>query len=338
MSDRTFFPPADPLGRTAALTFEASFPVLGVPLRVRSNAEAALDLAAEIFGAWSGLAEPLVSPSARASLDIVVQPATDEPLPTQLTYRRHGGVSLAAGGPVLAAVLVDERRALVFIPAQALDAAEWFEAHVCGQAILAATGQWRVALHAAAVVAGDHTLLLTGASGAGKSTMAYACAAAGFSVLGEDTVFVDLSGEAPRLWGYAPRLWLAPDSVRFFPELATAPIVARGCGKTRIRAEAATPWAPTLTTAGRVSVVLLDRSSEEPSLTPLDGEEAAGFFDEEEGEGCDQYPGERPAITAWLRGLPTWRLDAGESPHRAARLLETLVAVRQLAPRSAAYQ
>jgi hypothetical protein len=329
MSDRTFFPPADPFGRTAALTFEASFPVLGVPLHVRSNAEDVLDLAAASFGAWRGLPASLVTRATGATLDVVVHPATGDPLPARLECRRHGGVFLAAGGPVLATVLIDERQALVFVPAQALDAPEWFAANVCGPAILGVTGRSRVPLRAAAVVAGDHTLLLTGASGTGKSTMAYACAAAGFSVLGEDTVFVDLSGETPRLWGHAPEIWLAPDAVRFFPELAAAPVVVQNDGRTRIRAAAATPWAPTLTTAGRVSVVLLDRSSDEPSLMPIDGDEAAGFFEEDETDGVDQYPDERPAVTAWLRRQQTWRLDAGESPHRAARLLETLVAVRQ---------
>jgi hypothetical protein len=329
MSDRIFFPPADPLGRTATLAFDASFPVLGVPLRVRSNAEAVLDHAAAAFGAWRGLPDALIDTGARAELDVIVHPATDEALPDRLVCRRHGDVVIAAGGPVLATILIRERRALVFVPAQALSAEAWFDAHVCGQAILAVAGPGRVALHAAAVVAGDHTLLLTGASGAGKSTMAYACAAAGFSVLAEDRVYAELSGDNARLWGYTPQLGLAPDAAGFFPELAAAPIVPRGDGTTRLRAEAATPWAPTLTTSGRVSVVLLDRSAEEPSLTPIDGEEAAAFFDEAELEGIDHWPVERAAVAAWLHRLPTWRLDAGDSPHRAARLLEALVAVRQ---------
>ena len=147
-------------------------------------------------------------------------------------------------------------------------------------------------LHAAAVVAGDHTLLLTGASGTGKSTMSYACAAAGFSVLAEDTVFVDLSGATLRLPGNAPqpgRAGTACASSRSCPTRRWSCAVRDG--RPRSRAAAATPWAPTLTTAGRVSVVLLDCSSEEPSLTPIvDGEEAAGFFDEDEDRGRRSGP------------------------------------------------
>src|SRR5689334_12248646 len=121
MSDRILFPPADPLGRTATLAFEASFPVLGIPLRVRSNAEAVLDLAAGAFGAWRELPSGLVEPGPGAELDVVVHPVSSEPLPGRLACRRHGDVCLAAAGPVLAAVRLEERRAIVFVPAQALE-------------------------------------------------------------------------------------------------------------------------------------------------------------------------------------------------------------------------
>ena len=45
--------------------------------------------------------------------------------------------------------------------------------------------------HAAALVRGQHTLLLPGRSGAGKSTLALALAMQGFELLGEDVVFMD---------------------------------------------------------------------------------------------------------------------------------------------------
>ena len=45
--------------------------------------------------------------------------------------------------------------------------------------------------HAAALVRGEHTLLLPGKSGAGKSTLALALSLQGFELLGEDVVFMD---------------------------------------------------------------------------------------------------------------------------------------------------
>jgi hypothetical protein len=328
MSDPSFLVPIDRFGRTASLAFEASFPVLGVPMRVRSNAEAAIALAADHFGGWLGLAEALVDRDCQATLDVVVLPATDDPPPAGLSYRRHGPVFLAAAGPVQIAVVLDTRHAVAFVPRQALDDREWFTAHVCGFGLLAATQRTRVPLHAAAVVAGTQTLLLAGHSGAGKSTMAYACAAAGFSVLAEDTVFVALDARPVRLWGQASQIWLAADSPRFFPELAGEPVVVRANGKRRIAARAAMPWSPTLTTAGDAAVILLERGEGEPVLTRLEPDRAASVLDHDTTSGFDQYPDERPRLAAWFGTLPAYRLACGASPQQAARLLESLVLQR----------
>jgi hypothetical protein len=332
MSTTSFLAPADPFGRTARLAHEASFPVLGVPLRVRSNAEAAVGLAADHFGSWLGLTEHLVDRSLQSTLDVVVHPETADPMPASLSYRRHGPVFLAAGVGVQIAVVLDTRHAVAFVPRQALDDREWFCAHVGGFALLAATQRTRVPLHAAAVVAGSQTLLLAGHSGAGKSTMAYACAAAGFSVLAEDTVFAELGARPVRLWGQANQIWLAADSPRFFPELADEPVVARANGKQRIAARAAMPWSPTLTTAGDAAIVLLERRDDgrggAPILTRLEADHVTRLIDHDATSGFDQYPDERPQLTAWLQTLPAYGLDCGASPQQAARLLEALVLQR----------
>jgi hypothetical protein len=328
MSDSSFLMPSDAFGRTAVLAFEATFPVLGVPLRVRSNAEAAIALAADHFGGWLGLAEALVASGLQATLDVVVLPATAEPPPAALSYRRHGPVFLAAGGPVHIAVVLETRHAVAFLPRQALDDREWFCSHVGGFALLAVTQRTRVPLHAAAVVAGMQTLLLAGHSGAGKSTMAYACAAAGFSVLAEDTVFAELGARPVRLWGQASQIGLPADSTRFFPELAGEPMVERANGKRRIAARAAMPWSPALTTSGDTAVILLERGAGEPILTRLESDRAAAVLEHDATSGFDQYPDEQPQLAAWLRTLPAYRLDCGASPQQAARLLESLVLQR----------
>lgn len=321
MSGHRLFTPSDAFGRTARLEIEATFPVLGVPLRVRSNAAAAVELSSVSFGAWSALPAALVSDHAAAQLDIVVQAATIEPLPPRFEYRRHGPLFLAASGGVLAAVRLPERHAIVFVPEQALDDGAWFTTHVNGHGLMAASQQWRVPVHAAAVSHGTRTLLLSGASGAGKSTMAYACVVAGFDLLAEDAVFVDLSGAQPRLWAHSPQLWMAADTVRFFPELAGRPVVERPNGKRRIRVPAP---APILTTAGDVVTVLLGRGGGEPSLHPIDAKIVGDLLERDDTEGFDQYPDARPAVVAWMRTLPAYRLDAGADPAAAAHLLREL--------------
>jgi hypothetical protein len=330
MSEPSLVLPADPFGRTAPLLFDASYPFAGVRLRVRSNARAVIALADGVFGVWRALPDALVRRHGDATLDVIVAARTGDPLPSRLDYRRHGPLFLAAAGPVQYAVRLPEQHAVAFVPAQALDDAEWFGTHICGAGILAAVQRDRVPVHAAAVVAGDRTFLLVGDSGAGKSTMAYAGAAAGFAVLAEDTVFVDLTARPVRLWGEASRIWLAPDAVDRFPELAGAPLVARANGKRRLAAPL--DAAPTLTTAGAVSIVRLERGPGEPRLAELPAAEIAAQLERDATSGFDQFPESRPGLVAWVGGLDAFRLDTARSPQRAAQLLAALATRHPVAP------
>ena len=79
-------------------------------------------------------------------------------------------------------------------------------------------------LHAAGVVRGDggHRQL-QGPAGAGKSTLAMACARRGFGVFAEDAVFARARPTTLELWGMPWVQRLLPDAAAFFPELAGDP-------------------------------------------------------------------------------------------------------------------
>jgi hypothetical protein len=82
------------------------------------------------------------------------------------------------------------------------------------------------AIHSGLVVSpGGRGVLLRGESGAGKSTLTYACMLAGFSVASDDWVYAVADQPAGLLYGYPWRLFLMPDTVRFFPELAAVDAV-----------------------------------------------------------------------------------------------------------------
>lgn len=77
------------------------------------------------------------------------------------------------------------------------------------------------AVHSGLVIAPNGVgLALRGESGAGKSTLTYACLRTGFAVASDDWVYGVAGAAAARLHGYPWRLFLVPDTVRFFPELA----------------------------------------------------------------------------------------------------------------------
>ncbi|BCS31745.2 hypothetical protein TBR22_A09490 [Luteitalea sp. TBR-22] len=321
MASPGFLPPHDPFGRTAPLAYELEVPVLGVPMRIRSNAAQAIAHAELTYGAWHGLPAHLVEPRAAACFDIVVHPRTDDML-APLAYRRHGPVFMAAAGAVMVSVLLEADHAVAFVPAQALDQREWFTVNVLGLAWMLASRRRRVPLHAAVVEGASRALLLLADSGVGKSTLAYACGRAGLRVLTEDTVFVDAEGGTPRLWGALPCHWLSPDTAAVFPELADHPVVVRANGKSRIRVPVA--GAPVLTSVAPVTAVLIVPGGDEPVLERLAGDTLADIVAADRTEGFDQYPEARPAVIAWLRRQPAYRCTRGADPRATAALLSAL--------------
>jgi hypothetical protein len=101
----------------------------------------------------------------------------------------------------------------------------------------------RFSLHAACVADADgNGLLLSGPSGAGKSTLTLALARAGLALLGDDTLFLDVSGvEVPgvRILGFPDALGLGMFAAVRFPELASvaAQVPADGFPKRLLRPE-----------------------------------------------------------------------------------------------------
>jgi hypothetical protein len=75
-----------------------------------------------------------------------------------------------------------------------------------------------VLLHASAVAWGDGAVVLAGGTGAGKSTTALACLAAGLDLLGDDACLVGLD-PAPRVWSVYKRAKLEPDAALWLPSL-----------------------------------------------------------------------------------------------------------------------
>jgi hypothetical protein len=78
------------------------------------------------------------------------------------------------------------------------------------------------ALHCACVVRNGYGLILGGASGAGKSSLATALSLNGFAYLSDDWTYFSRAGSAVHAWGLPIPIKLLPDTFRFFPQLSSA--------------------------------------------------------------------------------------------------------------------
>jgi len=253
------------------LPYTATYPLLGVPLQIAGNDPRCLALAEESFGSWSGLAPDLVSPGPPARLDVVVEPRPG-PLPGagKLAIRTTGDRYEARAGNVLMTCDRPARHAIARVSSQLLEAApDWYRWFVNGLALLPVVQRDRYPVHATGLRIGATAVLVFGASGRGKSTLAYAAARAGHQLLDEDTVFVAVEGGL-RLWAHLERLSLAPDTVRWFGELADLQAMQLPHGKVRLpQPLEALGIRPALTHAGSVVLVALDRHHGAPRLESI---------------------------------------------------------------------
>lgn len=80
--------------------------------------------------------------------------------------------------------------------------------------------QGRYMVHAATLAHEGHGLLVSGVSGAGKTTLALALVRAGWEFLGDDTVFVSAQGPDWIGHGFPDEVDITPQTAGFFPELA----------------------------------------------------------------------------------------------------------------------
>src|SRR5262249_50082514 len=111
---------------------------------------------------------------------------------------------------------------------------QWFEYNLLEPLVLTALDTvFFDPVHAACVSSGNRGVLLCGDSGAGKTTMAYACARAGWTLISEDGVHV-ADGEPPLLVGGFWRFRLREHARTLFPEIADLPVGKAANGKQAI--------------------------------------------------------------------------------------------------------
>lgn len=174
------------------------------------------------------------------------------------------------------------------------------------------TRSGRTPIHASGFIAGGLAVLLAGSSGIGKSCLALAAHEAGFRLLSDDTVYVQLQ-PALRIWGI-------PRPIHLFP--ADVPIGAGNAVRVRsgklkhavpvgAASEAATARDAALCVLSRGAEVSLERISREEAMRAL-GEFEPGF---------DLLQTDIEVALEALARTGAWRLTLSSNPAEAISLL-----------------
>jgi hypothetical protein len=330
---------SDPFGERERLVVRKPLALLGARIRFESNDRRLLKLADEAF---AGLPphrlpsprERSAAPELRIVLRLTERPRArgrSEPPPTMM----HSGAGLLAGAPETSSFvsLSPETGSALVVVSEAMLRFPYhtrYELIEFAAYTLAARTQRLAALHAACVGTGGRGVLLMGASGAGKSTVALHCLLRGLEFLSEDAVFVQPSTLLAT--GAANFLHVRSDSLHWLGRTRAAatirrsPVIRRRSGVRKFEVDLRRGgFKLARAPLELVSIVFLSPRSARggPLLTPLGRADLVARL-----EFAQAYAAGQPEWPAFARGaaaLDAFELYRGRDPDDSVDALERLL-------------
>ncbi len=258
----------DPLLSNVALPLRRTYHPLGFAVEIATNSDEVLAAADE---SWGGLGELFSSPPLQIS--IALGTGRSGICPPAPVYRgQRNLLSIVADSENFA--MCDRQQGFAFgwLNRDAAEHKAYLRYHFLEAiALTMLASSYVTPLHAACVEFAGQGVLLCGNSGAGKSSLAYACARAGWNYISDDASYLVRGGYGRLVVGNSRLVRLRPSAAELFPELAGLSLTPRAAGKPSI--ELATAFMPHVTTAQQSPVeyiVFLNRSgSDLPEIVPF---------------------------------------------------------------------
>ena len=246
----------DPLLHDVELPLCATYYPVGFPLRVVTNSRHVLESAVESWGMYPGAqfdTPPL-------QVRVIVQPEGERS--SQPSFRVQGKLFSA---------IFDRDNFMVFdsnsmsghcfLSAQTAASHPHLRMHYLEAMVYMLLAQrYVVPMHAACVARNGAGVLLCGRSTAGKSTLSYGCARAGWTYVADDCTWLLPHAEDRMAIGKSHMARFREDAPRLFPELEGYAVRARPNGKLGMEVPLSDfPQIRTTSACPIESVVLLDR-------------------------------------------------------------------------------
>lgn len=326
-----FDPPGNALFRDAELAFRVELPVIGIPVRFESNSRQVIDVVNASFGVWKQLERhPELIGAERARVRLFVHEGQENaaphakvsyrcPDPDRLVFATCGSFGVAEA---------DRLEAYAFVtPDLVADTAHFQYSVLEALTLMLVTGRDRHPIHAATVARAGAAILLVGPASTGKSTLAYAAALRGLTVLGEDVAYVQLEPDF-RVWALPGRLHLPPDAPRHFPQLAGRVPTLQANGKEKIAVEVPMGGSDVITptpVAPPAIVCLLTGGAGSATTERVEASEIKAALLDDLEPGFDRYPATAELAADALAGDGGWRLRVSNDPHESVPLIQRML-------------
>jgi hypothetical protein len=248
----------------------------GFPVEVRTNSELVLHQIGEMWGMFEKQhdTEPI-------QCDIQLVEGESAECPPEPTYQFMLPLMICvADSSNYSIVDLDRCRMKATISRAALRHPLYAKYFLLGTAICCVSTRYATPVHAGCVELDGRGVLLCGDSGAGKSSLSYACARAGWTYVSDDASYLLNGGSRRLITGNCHQVRFRPTAVQLFPELNGLEITPRAAGKPSIEL----PTAPMANIARaqttRVDfIVFLNRRTNGPSeLLPYRKDVARQFM------------------------------------------------------------
>jgi hypothetical protein len=261
-------PDMDPLRCGIPLPYRAVFYPLGFAVQVITNEEAVLAIVDECWG--GGLRQLHTNPMVEVRIVVSEGGSAECPPVPVLSAQRHL-FTIVADAHNHAVCDFKQGLSLVWLNYAALQHPKYLCYHFIETAACSLIQpSYATAIHAACVSRGGHGMLLTGDSGAGKSSLAYACARAGWTFTSDDGSWLLRDGDQPRVVGNCRQVRFRPTAKDLFPELRGRDLTPRVQGKPSIEIPTSELGLITAEQATIRSVIFLNRQpSAVAELLPL---------------------------------------------------------------------
>jgi hypothetical protein len=288
---------------------------LGIPLAVELVGSGDLDMLSAACRPWHGVP---VCPTPRLRLRIEAASEPEEEGEIRITL--EDGAMRLRGGGVEGTADPASGQAACRVPLRYLATPDLLRSAILDPLVLYLLGRNdRAPVHASCFLAGDLAVLLAGPSGSGKSCLAHAAHAAGFPVLSEDVVYVQLRPQL-RAWGWPGPVHLFPANA---PRDGAFPQRVRN-GKTKLAVPLGAAGSPAMS-ATRAVFCLLERGGAVglERVAPAAAMRRLGQLE----PGFDVMAAEVRAAHEALARNGAWRLTLSADPREAIGFLAANLAM-----------
>ncbi len=269
----------NPLLLDEVFTHRAIFRVLGFTVEIESNTVEILDVAREGWGAsLTGTDRPAI----KIRLGLKQSGATVCP-PAPSVRTHHHLLSMIADAENFLICELRQSSAFGWVSNAALRNPLYIRYHFLEAAAMCLLSTSKVTpIHAACVSFSGRGFLLCGRSGIGKTTLAYACAKAGWTYTSDDASYLLwYAGKGRVVRGNAHQVRFRPSAAQLFPEIRGRELTLRAEGKPSIQIPTAQSAGIKTSTDAQVHyILLLDRhESGCTELTPIAPEAVIPLFE-----------------------------------------------------------